>query len=137
MVLLALAVGCLLRLKYFAAEPLLIKQETIFTLQAGTGRDGLDMLLRQQHLALHVGWLPWLMELEPKLAPVKAGTYRLKPGMTVRDLLRLLVSGKEAQFAIRFIEGSMLKEWLGVLAQEPYLKHDLQGVTPQTLAVKW
>ncbi|RLR17787.1 endolytic transglycosylase MltG, partial [Sodalis-like symbiont of Bactericera trigonica] len=137
LVLLALAVGCLLRVKHFAAEPLLLKQETIFTLPAGTGRDGLEKLLRQQHLARHAGWLPWLMELEPKLAPVKAGTYRLKPEMTVRDFLRMLVSGKEAQFAIRFIEGSTLKEWLGVLAQAPYLKHDLQGVTPQTLAAKW
>ncbi|MGL9773871.1 MAG: endolytic transglycosylase MltG [Sodalis sp. (in: enterobacteria)] len=137
LVLLALVVGCLLRLKHFAAESLLLKQETIFTLPAGTGRDGLEKLLRQQHLARHVGWLPWLMELEPKFAPVKAGTYRLKPGMTGRDLLLLLATGKEAQFAIRFIEGSTLKEWLGVLAQAPYLKHDLQGVTPQMLAAKW
>lgn len=135
LVLLALAVGCLLRLKHFAAEPLLLKQETIFTLPAGTGRDGLENLLRQRQLVRHVGWLPWLMEMEPKLAPVKAGTYRLKPGMTVRDLL-LLVSGKEAQFAIRFIEGSTVKEWLAVLARAPYLKHDLQGVTPQTLGAK-
>lgn len=136
LVLFALAAGCLLRIKHFAAEPLILKQDQIFTLPAGTGRDGLEKLLRRQHLARHVGWLPWLMELEPKLAPVKAGTYRLKLGMTVRDLLQLLVSGKEAQFSIRFIEGSTLKEWLTVLAQAPYMKHDLQGVTPQTLAAK-
>lgn len=132
LVLVALAVGCLLRIKHFAAEPLILKQETIFTLPAGTGRDGLQQLLRRQHLARHLGWLPWLMELEPSLAPVKAGTYRLKPGMTVRDLLQLLVSGKEAQFSIRFIEGSTLKEWLGILGRAPYMKHDLQGATAPT-----
>lgn len=125
MVLLVLAVGCLLGLKHFAAEPWRLKQKTIFTLPACTGRDGLEKLLRRQHLARHVGWLPWLIKLEPKLAPVKAGTYRLKPGMTVRDLLRLLISGKEAQFATRFIEAATLKAWLSVLAQAPYLKHDL------------
>lgn len=119
MVLLVLTVGCLLRLKHFAAAPLLLKQETIFTLPDGTGRDALEKLLRQQHLARHVGWLPWLMELEPQLAPVKAGTYRLKPGMTVGDLLRLMVSGKEAQFAIRFIEGRRLKSGWACLHRHP------------------
>lgn len=136
LVLVALAIGCLLRIKHFAAEPLILKQETIFTLPAGTGRGGLHQLLRRQQLARHLGWLPWLMELEPSLAPIKAGTYRLKPGMTVRDLLQLLVSGKEAQFSICFIEGSTLKEWLVILGRAPYMKHDLQGATAQTLGAK-
>lgn len=136
LVLVALAVICMLWIKHFASEPLILKQKTIFTLPAKTGRDNLQQFLRRQHLARHPGWLPWLMELEPSLAQVKAGTYRLKPGMTVRDLLQLLVSGKEAQFSIRFIEGSTMKEWLVILKRASHMKHDLQGTTAQTLGAK-
>lgn len=131
-----LVISCLLSIKHFAAELLLLNQETIFTMPAGTGHYGLKKLLICQNLARHVGWLPWLMKIEPALAPVKSGTYLLKPGMTVRNLLQLLVSGKEAQFSICFIEGSTLQEWLTILSQAPYITHDLQGVTPQTLGAK-
>ncbi len=137
LIIVVLNIGCLLQLKHFAEKPLPIKQEIIFTLPPGTSRDGLEKLLRQKDLTRHVRWLPWLMGLEFKLAPVKAGTYRIKPGMTVRDLLKLLVSGKEAQFTIRFVEGSTIKDCLGVLAQAPYLKHDLKNITPKALAEKW
>nr|WP_226811273.1 endolytic transglycosylase MltG [Candidatus Steffania adelgidicola] len=131
-----LAIGCLIQIKHFAPEPLILKKDEIFTLPSGTNYAGLEKLLRRQHLAKKTCWLPWLIKLEPKLAEVKAGTYRLQPGMTVRDLLNLLVSGKEAQFSIQFIEGERLKEWLTVLSRAPYMKHDLHDVTPQTLGVK-
>ncbi|CUX97213.1 endolytic transglycosylase MltG [Candidatus Hoaglandella endobia] len=127
---------CLLKMKHFAAETLHLKQATIFTLPVGTGGADLQQLLYEQHLMQHTGWLPWLMAFEPKLVKIKAGTYLLKPGLTVRGLLALLVSGKETQFYIRFIEGSTLKEWLSVLSHAPYLQHDLQGVTQQMLAAK-
>ncbi|TKI07704.1 endolytic transglycosylase MltG [Martelella alba] len=134
--LIVLAAYCLIQLRHFAAAPLSIKEEKIFTLPAGTGREGLMAALRRQHIVRHAGWLPWLWQLEPGLAKFKAGTYRFTPGMTVRQMLELLVSGREAQFAIRFIEGSTLKEWLAILAKAPYVKHTLAGVPPDGLAAK-
>ncbi len=47
----------------------------------------------------------WLLRVEPELSHFKAGTYRFTPQMTVREMLQLLASGKEAQFPLRFVEG--------------------------------
>ncbi|WP_413733136.1 endolytic transglycosylase MltG [Sodalis sp. RH20] len=136
-IILLLAAGiafCLYQVKHFAASPLVIKQETIFTLPAGTGREGLKTALRQQHIVKRTRWLPALWQLEPELASFKAGTYRFIPGMTVRQTLALLASGREAQFSIRFVEGSTFKEWLAIIAKAPYLKHTLDGVAADQVA---
>ncbi len=70
-------------------------------------------------------WFALLLKLEPELAQFKAGTYRFEPAMSVRAMLSLLASGKEAQFPIRFVEGSRLQEWLEQLRAAPYIRHTL------------
>ncbi|ACS85390.1 endolytic transglycosylase MltG [Musicola paradisiaca] len=122
------------QLQQFAESPLAIGQETLFTLPAGTGREGLEKLLTEQQVITRGQWLPWLFYLEPALASFKAGTYRFMPGMKVREMLALLASGKEAQFPLRFVEGSRLRDWMEILRTAPYLKHTLEGKTPQDVA---
>ncbi|MDX5627376.1 MULTISPECIES: endolytic transglycosylase MltG [unclassified Brenneria] len=122
------------KVRNFASSPLAIKQETIFTLPAGTGRDGLETLLLDQKVISDGTFLPWLLKAEPELAKFKAGTYRFTAGMTVRQMLALLSSGKEAQFSIRFVEGSRLKEWLETLHQSSYIKHTLTDKSVREIA---
>ncbi|WJM85752.1 endolytic transglycosylase MltG [Dickeya chrysanthemi] len=122
------------QVQHFAASPLAIKQETIFTLPAGTNREGLQALLVEQQVISESWWFSGLLYLEPELATFKAGTYRLMPAMTVRDMLALLASGKEAQFAVRFVEGTRLKDWQETLKSAPYLRHTLEDKTPQEIA---
>ncbi|MFP1724645.1 endolytic transglycosylase MltG [Lonsdalea quercina] len=122
------------QVQQFAASPLKITQETFFTLPAGAGHEALEQQLAEQKI-LSASWrFPVLLRLEPALGNFKAGTYRLQPGMTVRQMLALLDSGKEAQFAIRFVEGSRLRDWLETLQQAPYLKKTLAGKSPQEIA---
>lgn len=118
----------------FAATPLTIDQETIYTLPAGTGRVALEAQLESQHIIPKSIWFAVLLKVEPELENFKAGTYRLEKGMTVRKLLQLLVSGKEAQFPLRFVEGSRLKEWLATLRAAPYIKHTLKDDQFATVA---
>lgn len=121
-------------LQQFARSSLLIEQETIFTLPAGTGREGLEAMLTEKQVIPATVLFQWLLRAEPELAKFKAGTYRFMPQMTVREMLALLASGKEAQFAIRFIEGSRLRDWLETLKTAPYLTHSVQDKTPQEIA---
>lgn len=115
------------KVERFADTPLALQQETYFKLPAGTGRVALEGLLVRDKLIYSGRWFPWLLRLEPELAEFKAGTYRLTPGMTLRQMLKLLASGKEAQFSARFIEGLRLRDWLQVLQQSKYVKHSLAG----------
>lgn len=122
------------QIQRFAAAPLTIEQETLYTLPAGTGRVALEAQLESQHLIPQSIWFGPLLKLEPQLAQFKAGTYRLEKGMTVRGLLALLASGKEAQFPLRLVEGQRLSEWLALLRAAPYVKHRLQDDQFATLA---
>ncbi|CNF34055.1 endolytic transglycosylase MltG [Yersinia frederiksenii] len=123
------------RVQDFADRPLAIQQETLFKLPAGTGRVGLENLLQRDHLIKNTRWFPWLLRIEPELANFKAGTYRFTPGMTVRGMLELLASGKEAQFTVRFVEGKRLRDWLDELQQSKYIKHVLAGKSDAEIAI--
>ncbi len=118
----------------FASQPLSVKNDTIFTLPAGSGRVTLEAGLNQQKIIPDSLWFSWLLKAEPELAKFKAGTYRFNPGMTVRQMLELLASGKEAQFPIRFVEGTKMQEWLAQLRTAPYIKHTLKDDTLTTVA---
>ncbi|MGL9759765.1 MAG: endolytic transglycosylase MltG [Symbiopectobacterium sp.] len=121
-------------LQQFGRSPLLIEQETIFTLPTGTSREALETSLTEQQVIASTVLFQWLLCAKPELAKFKAGTYRFMPGMTVREMLALLASGKEAQFSIRFVEGSRLRDWLETLKTTPYLTHSVQDKTPQEIA---
>jgi UPF0755 protein len=122
------------RVERFADSPLQIQEELIFTLPAGTRRTGLQELLVEQQLINSGQQFAWLLRFEPGLAEFKAGTYRFPVGMTVRQMLQLLRSGKEAQFTVRLVEGLRLTEWLTVLQDAPYMKHELFGKNPEQVA---
>lgn len=54
--------------------------------------------------------------------------------MTVRDMLQLLESGKEAQFPLRLVEGMRLSDYLKQLRDAPYIKHTLSDDSYETVA---
>ncbi|ETS30300.1 cell division protein YceG [Photorhabdus temperata] len=122
------------KVERFADQTLAIKQDRVFTLPAGIGRHSLEALLVQDNLIKDSHIFPWLLRLEPKLAEFKAGTYQLTREMTLREMLQLLSSGKEAQFTVRFVEGSRLSDWWKILQQSEYLKHELNDKSAQELA---
>lgn len=135
LVVLGIAAGVgIWKVRQLANSPLPIKQETIFTLKAGTGRLALGRQLYEEKLITRPRVFQWLLKAKPELANFKAGTYRFTPKMTVREMLALLASGKEAQFPIRFVEGTRLSDWLKQLREAPYIKHTLKDDSYATVA---
>ncbi len=122
------------KVRQLADSRLLVKQETIFTLKAGTGRLALGNQLSDEKIINRPRVFQWLLKVEPELSHFKAGTYRFTPEMTVRDMLKLLESGKEAQFPLRFVEGTRLSDWLSRLREAPYIKHTLKDDEYATVA---
>lgn len=122
------------RVSVFANQRLLITRATLYTLSPRTGQAALQRQLEKKAIIAKSVWLPVLLRLNPELAKVKAGTYRLQPGMTIKTLLQLMVSGKEAQFPLRLVEGQTITEWLATIRAAPYLKHTLSNDLPETLA---
>lgn len=122
------------KVRQMADSALLIKDETIFTLKPGTGRLALGDQLYAEKVLNRPRVFQWLLRLEPELSHFKAGTYRITPQMTVRDMLQLMASGKEAQFPLRFVEGMRLSDYLKQLRESPYIKHTLSDDTYATVA---
>lgn len=117
-----------------ANSTLLIKEEAIFSLKAGTGRLVLGEQLYREKIINRPRVFQWLLRVEPELSHFKAGTYRFTPDMTVRDMLQLLESGKEAQFPLRLVEGMRLSDYLKQLRDAPYIKHTLSDNNYETVA---
>lgn len=122
------------KVRQLADSTILTKDEIIFTLPAGTGRVALGELLYQEKVINRPRVFQWLLRLEPDLSHFKAGTYRFTAGMTVREMLQLLASGKEAQFPLRLVEGMRLSDYLKQLRDAPYLKHTLKDDDYATVA---
>ena len=90
-IVLAIAAGAgYWKVRQLADSRLLIQQETIFTLKAGTGRQALGNQLSDEKIINRPRVFQWLLKVEPELSHFKAGTYRFTPDMTVRDMLKLL-----------------------------------------------
>ncbi|NBM55110.1 endolytic transglycosylase MltG [Proteus vulgaris] len=103
-------------------ENVVVKQdEMLLTVPAGTGRVAMEQLLINNNLLNQGDYFQILLKVKPELSQFKAGTYRLTKGMSLRDVLLLIKSGKEAQFTIRFIEGSRLQDWQSIFEQAPQL----------------
>ncbi|MGY5957478.1 Endolytic murein transglycosylase [Kosakonia sp. BK9b] len=122
------------KVRQLADSKILIKEETIFALQAGTGRLALGEQLYNEKVINRPRVFQWLLRLEPDLSHFKAGTYRFTPGMTVREMLQLLESGKEAQFPLRLVEGMRLSDYLKQLREAPWIKHTLKDDDYATVA---
>ncbi|HBS6069409.1 TPA: cell division protein YceG [Klebsiella aerogenes] len=122
------------KVRQLADSKLLIKEETVFTLAPGTGRVVLGQQLYGDKIINRPRVFQWLLRVEPELSHFKAGTYRFTPQMSVREMLQLLASGKEAQFPLRFVEGMRVSDYLRQLRDAPYVKHTLEDDSYETVA---
>ncbi|EKO3486484.1 endolytic transglycosylase MltG [Vibrio fluvialis] len=109
----------------YLSLPLDIQSEQLVTIPSGTSLNGALSLMTKN------GWIDsqfaekLVRRFHPELTQIKAGTYQLMPDMKLAQALQLLVSGKEHQFAITFVEGSRFSEWMAILEQNEQLKHTL------------
>lgn len=84
----------------------------------------------------HNIYLKSYVKLFPRFENIKTGTYQVTADMNLSDLLALLVSGKEHQFTITFIEGSTFKEILTQLQLDPHLQQTLISLPVNQISKK-
>lgn len=64
---------------------------------------------------------------------LRAGEYRLEPGLTVAGLLALLRSGKVVMHSLTLVEGWTFAQALAAVEREPNLQHSLEGLDRREL----
>jgi len=77
--------------------------------------------------------LPFLIAArwQNRTTELKAGEYRIPPGIAIRDVIALLQSGKTYQRRITIPEGLMVVEIIGLLKNEPALTGDIADLPPE------
>ena len=121
------------QLQQFLHQPVNVQNDQLLTMERGTTGNKLVELLEKERILEDADRLSWLLKLHPELNKVKAGTYSLNGVKTVEDLLKLLNSGKEAQFNVQFIEGNTFKNWRKRLENAPHLKQTLKDKSEQEI----
>lgn len=106
----------------------------LLRIESGETYNGLLAELQQRH-GLR---LPVLARLYRKLFihdGLKAGVYRLEPGLDVRELLQRLASGQMAEMLrVTLIEGHTFAQFQAQLAKNTAIVHDLSGQRPAQVA---
>ena len=115
------------QLQQFIQQPVNVQKDQLLTVERGTTGNKLVALLEKERILEDADRLSWLLKLHPELNKIKAGTYSLNGINTVEALLKLLNSGKEAQFSLTFVEGETFKTLRKRLENAPHLKQTLQG----------
>jgi UPF0755 protein len=87
-------------------------------------------LIRWPH---HARYLRLYARLSGKATQLKAGEYRVQPGMTARQLVDGLVSGRAYQYALTIIEGWTFQQMMQAVAAAPALRHTLPDTSAETV----
>lgn len=102
-------------------QPLNLTEPTEFTLKRGQHVNHLLHYLRANDMISSRLAPRILVRLQPELSRVKAGTYEIEPGMSLLQLLNMLVAGKEKLFSIQLVEGFRWQDWQSQMKAHPNL----------------
>lgn len=118
----------------YLAQPLMIEEAQFVTIASGTSLNRELQQLTEQKWIEDSFVAGWVRRFHPELSQIKTGTYKLQPKMTLQQALALLVSGKEYQFSVTFVEGSRFQEWRDILAKNENIIHLLTGLSEFDIA---
>lgn len=122
------------QVKSSLALPVQTSESVLLTVKSGTSFHGLLTQLNQAEMIPASRWTRWIPRLEPQLTRLKSGTYQVTPEMTLQDVLALVVSGREHQFAITLLEGDRFVDWLAQLDAAPALEHRTASMSEAAIA---
>jgi UPF0755 protein len=120
----------------FLNSPLPVSEPRMLQVRPGSnfhtlGRQWVEEgLVRWPH---HARYLRLYARLSGKATRLKAGEYRVQPGMTARQLVDGLVSGRAYQYALTLIEGWTFQQMMQAVAAAPALRHTLPDSSGETV----
>ncbi len=99
----------------------------------GTSVQEIAAALREQGLISREYLFRWAARLSGKAARLKAGEYRVEPGMTPLALIDLLESGRVLQRSFTIVEGWSYAQLRTAMLANAHLEHTLAGVSDASL----
>jgi UPF0755 protein len=122
-VLVALALGFGYQLQQQKLDqPLALTAERSLLISKGTGFGALARQLAEEGLIDDPLWLRIEARLNPAITHIKAGEYRLEPGMSLSRLLEKALAGDTISYRFTFVEGMTFRQLMTALADNDVLQ---------------
>ncbi|MBK1690802.1 endolytic transglycosylase MltG [Ectothiorhodospira mobilis] len=126
LVVLILGGGVLWDYQRFLDAPIATHTEQTFRVPQGASLRAVGDRLAQRGLIERPLYWEILGRRSGQAGALRAGEYRLEPGMNPRDLLALFVSGRTLQYRLVIPEGWTFRQMMDAIAAHPHLKSTLQ-----------
>ncbi|MEN8260931.1 MAG: endolytic transglycosylase MltG [Pseudomonadota bacterium] len=124
------SVGWLWMLFESAVDTPLIKDRPAYVdVKKGDSFGRITNMLVEKGILTKPLWFKFLAYKDGLSGRLKAGEYELPVGITARQILALIVSGRARQHAVTFVEGWNFKQIMDIISRQPALKHNLAGKT--------
>ncbi|WP_018981479.1 endolytic transglycosylase MltG [Salinimonas chungwhensis] len=135
LVLIIIILGIAVSISYWQQqvdEPLILSNPVLITIDEGTTGHSALARLKDKKLTdiSDISAKIWLKVVFSG-THIRAGTYQLRPGMTMPEAFDTFASGPEHQFSVSLIDGLTFSQWQTLLSQHPFIDYDL---TPEVLA---
>lgn len=99
-----------------------------FTVSPGESVDAIARRLAHAGVLTHAWDLALLARVRGEAGRVQAGEYRVAAGMSVADLLAMLVQGRVLMHPFTIVPGTTFAEMRSALASDPQFRNDLKGL---------
>ena len=116
-------------------QPVVKDNVVILEIAKGESFNQISKKMRQQ-LAFKPLWFKVIAYQKKQINQLKAGEYRLLPGMTLPDILDVFVAGKSLQYSITFPEGWTFKQIRRRIDNNTRLRHTLKDIDESAILQK-
>lgn len=107
-----------------------------YVVPPGTSMASLAQRLEDDQIITNRHFFVLMARFDGTASQIKAGEYDILPGMTPRNLLKLLVKGKVFQYSFTIVEGWSFKQLLAEINKNEILKPDVQGLSHEQIMQK-
>lgn len=120
--------------RHWLDAPLQLRESVVVELPEGGNLTRFLADLEARGIVLHPAVLRLHARRTGVANRVRAGEYRLEPGLSPRGLLQKLLDGDVVEYSLTVVEGSTLRQMLAILHGEAKLRRTLAAADAETLA---
>jgi UPF0755 protein len=114
-------------------QPLQLDEERLLDVPVGSTPGGLLNRLEREGVLEGAFWLRQYWRFNLADQSLHSGEYRMRPGMTARELLELWIKGEVVQYSLTLVEGWNIRQVRTALAGEEKLKQTLTQLSDDDL----
>ncbi len=117
--------------------PLIITGETVkYEVSAGSNLTKIVYDLKKQGYINKPRYLLFYARFQGSADKISTGEYLIKPGVSAREFLKQVLTGKVIQYAITIVEGWNIYQVLEVINNHPHIIHSLHGLSHEQIMAK-